>query len=179
MAAANYLNLRLILTGALISRLRLLLVPLVALLAMTGATVAAASPRATASGTFTYTSCIPNSVQVVGGNTIIDFTCTVAYTGTLSGTSTLRGPLTIHADGSTSFHGSETFTGTVRGASGTVTFNGVSLGTATSFHERNVIVIGTGALADLHGIVRLVGTVPAPPGIPYGTYTGRLRFDDD
>ena len=157
-------------------RLRLLLVPLVAFLALVGVTGAAASPPTSASGTFTYTSCVPNSTQVVGGNTIIDFTCTIAYTGTFSGTSTLQGPLTIHADGSTNFHGTETFTGTVSGISGTFTFRDASLGTAASFQETNVIVNGTGALSDLHGVLTSLGTVPAPPGIPYGTYTGQILF---
>ena len=158
------------------SPIRLLLVSFVAFLAVAGVTGVGASPPTSASGTFTYTSCVPNSTKVVGGNTIIDFTCTVAYTGTFTGISTLQGPLTIHADGSTNFHGSETFTGTVSGASGTVTFNDASLGTATSFQETNVIVSGTGALTNLHSVLSSVGTVPAPPGIPYGTYTGQVLF---
>jgi len=157
--------------------LRLLLVPVVVLLAVAGVTPAGASPPTSAAGTFTYTSCVPNSIMVVGGNTVIDFTCTAAWTGTFSGTSILQGPLTIHADGSTNFHGSETFSGTVNGAAGTVRFTDASLGTATSFDETSVIVSGTGGLTNLHGVLRLAGTVPPPPGIPFGTYTGRILPD--
>lgn len=154
--------------------LRLLLASLTALLVVAGATGAEASPPTSASGTFTYTSCVPNSTQMVGGNTIIDYVCLIAYTGTFSGTSTLQGLLIIHANGSTNFHGTEAFTGTVSGAAGTVTFNDTSLGTATSFRETNVIVSGTGALTDLHGVLTSIGTVPPRPGIPYGAYTGQI-----
>jgi hypothetical protein len=158
----------------LMRRVRLLLVPFTILLAMARVTGAAASPPTSASGTFTYTSCIPNSTKVVGGNTTIDFTCTVAYTGTLSGTSTLQGPLIIHADGSTNFHGTETFIGTVNGVPGTVTLNDASLGTSTSFRETNVLFGGTGALTNLHGVLTSSGTVPAG-GIPFGTYAGQIQ----
>jgi hypothetical protein len=150
-----------------------LLASLAALLVVAGATGADASPPTSASGTFAYTSCIINSTQMVGGNTILDYTCTIAYTGTLSGTSTLQGPLIIHADGNTNFHGTEAFVGTVSGAAGTVTFIDASRGTATSFQETSVIVNGTGALTNLHGVLTSVGTVPPRPGIPYGAYTGQ------
>jgi hypothetical protein len=141
---------------------------------MAGVTRAGASPPTSASGTFTYTSCIPNSTRVVGADTIIDFTCTVAYTGTLSGTSTLQGPLIIHADGSTNFHGTETFTGTVNGVPGTVTLNDASLGTSTAFRETNVLLGETGALATVRGVLTSSGTVPAG-GIPFGTYAGQIQ----
>jgi hypothetical protein len=159
------------------SILCLALLALIAILPLAGVTSVAASPPSAASGTFTYTSCIPNSTRVVGPNTIIDFTCTVAYTGTFSGTSTLQGPLIIHADGSTNFQGTEAFSGTVNGVSGTVTFNDASQGTATAFQETNVVGNGTGDLANLHGVLTSFGTVPPPPGIPYGTYTGQIHFD--
>lgn len=61
---------------------------------------------------------------------------------------------------------------------GTFTFNDASLGTATSFRETNVIFGGAGGLADLHGVLTSDGTVPAPapPGLPYGTYSGQIQF---
>jgi hypothetical protein len=101
----------------------------------------------------------------------------VAYSGTLSGTSTIQGPLIIHADGSTNFHGTETFTGTVNGTAGTMTLNVAAPGTATSFQGTDTIVSATGGLANLHGVLSTFGTVPPPPGIPFGTYTGQIHFD--
>ncbi|TML05254.1 MAG: hypothetical protein E6G36_03260 [Actinobacteria bacterium] len=92
---------------------------------------AAASPPTPASGTFTYLSSTFDSMRSAGGNTIIDLSATVSYTGTFSGTSTLHGILIFHSDGTgaqfppwrANFHDVETFTGTVNGVSGTVTFN--------------------------------------------------------
>ena len=81
------------------------------------------TPSISASGTFTYTSSTFNSIRSAGGNTIIDLSATVSYTGTFSGISTVQGTLIIHADGSANFYDVETFTGTVNGVTGTVTFN--------------------------------------------------------
>ena len=39
-----------------------------------------------------------------------------------------------------------------------------------------VVVGGTGALRGLHGVLTSLGTVPAPPGIPFGTYAGQIHF---
>jgi hypothetical protein len=91
-------------------RLRLLLVPLTALLALVAATGAAASPPTPASGTVVTTAATFNSVRPAGGNLIVDLNATAAYTGTFSGTSTLHGILIIRADGSATFHDVETFT---------------------------------------------------------------------
>ena len=74
------------------------------------------------------------------------------------------------------FHDIETFTGTVNGVPGTVTFNlngsndptGAVKATAT-------IVSATGDLAGLHGVLSEIGTVSAPSG-PVGTYTGQIQF---
>jgi hypothetical protein len=76
-----------------------------------------------ASGTLTYTSSTFNSSRAAGGNLIFDLSATVSYTGTLSGTSTLHGTLIFHPDGTANFSDIETFTGTVNGVPGTVTFN--------------------------------------------------------
>lgn len=138
----------------------------------------AASPPTSASGTFTTTSATFNSIRSAGGNTIIDLTATVSYSGTFNGTSIVQGTLIFHADGSANFHDTETFTGTVNGVSGTVTFNLTGGSTPEGlYHGTEVIVSGTGDLANLHGVLRQVGTVPAPIG-PAGTYTGQIHFDN-
>ena len=163
-------------------RVRLLLVALVAVFAA-AVTGASASPPISASGTFTTTSATFNSMRSVGGNTIIDLTSTVSYTGTFTGTSIVQGTLIFHSGGTgvqfppwrANFHDVETFTGTVNGVPGTVTFNlngsndptGALKATAT-------IVSATGELAGLHGVLNQVGTVG--PGGPLGTYTGQIQF---
>jgi Protein of unknown function (DUF3224) len=153
----------------------LALTPIAALLAVICVTAAASQP-ATATGTFTYLASTFNGVRFEGGNTIIDdLHATVSYTGTLSGTSTLQGKLILHADGTANFHDIETFTGTVAGVPGSVTLrlegatnpNGVVNATDT-------VLSSTGALANLHGVLDLVGTVPNPSG-PVGTYSGWVR----
>jgi hypothetical protein len=159
-------------------RLRLLLIPLLALLALAGAGGAAAAPPAPASGTFVTTSATFNSARSAGGNTIFDLTATLTYTGTFSGTSVLHGILIFHADGSANFHDVEVFTGTVNGVPGTVTFNlsGTGNNATGTYEGRQVIIGGTGALADLHGVLRQVGTVPTAAQGPVGTYSGQIQF---
>ncbi len=158
------------------ARFRLLLVSLVAVLAVSGASGAAASPRTSASGAFIYTSSTFNDVRLAGGNTIIgDLNATVSYTGTFVGTSTVKGTLILHSNGSANFHDVETFTGTVNGVSGTVTFNlNGSSDPAGNVRATAVIVSATGGLADLHGVLKEVGTVPSPIG-PAGTYSGQIQ----
>src|SRR5205823_6217009 len=68
----------------------------------------------------------------------------------------------------------ETFTGTVNGVPGTATFRVASVGDATSFQETVVIIGGTGALADLRGVLSAAGTVPGG-GLPFGTYSGQIH----
>jgi len=165
---------------SIIGWLRLLLISLAVVLAVAGVTgAAAASPPTSASGTFTYTSSTFNSVRQAGGNTIIDLSATVSYTGTFSGTSTVQGTLIFHPDGTANFHDVETFTGTVNGVPGTVTFNLAGTGSmappAGSFQGTDVIVSGTGGLANLRGVLSEVGTVPAPLPGPLGTYTGQIH----
>ena len=152
--------------------LRLLLVPLVVLIAMVGATGAAASPPTQAVGTVGNTSADFNSVRFAGSNLIANVSATAAYTGTFTGTSTIEGTLIIHADGSASFHDVEIFTGTVNGVWGTVTFNlNGSNDSALASQATATIVDATGALAGLHGVLHEVGTVVIPAG-PVGTYSG-------
>ena len=161
-----------------IGRIRLLIITTVALLAAVAAGGASASPPVAASGTFTYTSSTFNSIREAGGNVIIDLSATVSYTGTLTGTSTLHGRLILHANGSANFHDVETFTGTVNGVSGTVTFdltgrNGPGF---TNFHATDTIISASGGLAGLHGVLNWEGVTLGPDG-PVGTYSGELVID--
>jgi hypothetical protein len=154
-------------------RIRLLLVTVVALIAAVAATGAAASPPIAASGTFTYTSSTFNSIREVGGNLIIDLSATVSYTGTFTGTSTLHGTLILHANGTANFQDVETFTGTVNGEAGTVTFRlqgrTDQAGVITAI---DVIVSASGELAGLHGVLGEVATLGADG--PVGTYSGDI-----
>ena len=159
-------------------RVRLLLVTTVALLAAVAASGASASPPTAASGSFTYTSSTFNSVRPAGGNAIIDLSATVSYTGTFKGTSTVEGTLIVHADGSANFHDVETFTGTVNGVSGTVTFDltgGNGPGFA-NFHATDTIISASGGLAGLHGVLNWEGVTLGADG-PVGTYSGELVTD--
>jgi hypothetical protein len=155
---------------------RLLLLTLVAVLALVGVTGASASTPTSASGTFRYSG-EATSCRTAGGNTICEFPATVVtYTGTFDGTSTGPVTLTIHADGSANFHGFFTFTGTVNGIPGTVTFEANGAGTSDlQFQATLTSVKGTGALATLHAVLKQVGTVEDHP---VGTYTGQIHFDD-
>ena len=155
--------------------IRLVLLTLVAVLALVGVTGASASAPTSASGTFRYTG-EPTSCRTAGGNTICEFAPTVVtYTGTFDGTSTGPNTLTIHADGSANFHGFYTFTGTVNGIPGTVTFEANGSGTSDlQFQATLISVRGTGALANLHAVLTQVGTVE---GHPVGTYTAQIHVD--
>ena len=159
-------------------RVRLLIFTTVALLAAVAAVGASASPPVAASGAFTYTSSTFNSIREAGGNVIIDLSATVSYTGTLTGTSTLHGRLILHANGSANFHDVETFTGTVNGVSGTVTFNltGRNGPGFTNFHATDTIISASGGLAGLHGVLNWEGVTLGPDG-PVGTYSGELVID--
>jgi hypothetical protein len=160
-------------------RARLLLVTAVALLAAVAVSGASASPPISASGSFTYLSSTFNSVRSAGGNTIIDLSATVSYTGTFTGTSTVEGTLIFHADGSANFHDVETFTGTVNGVSGTVTFdltgrNGPGF---TDFHATETIISVSGGLDGLHGVLNWEGVTLRMPNGPLGMYSGQLVVD--
>ncbi len=157
---------------------------LFALLALLGVRTAFASPLTPANGTLTYTSATFNNMRSAGGNTIIDLSATVSYTGTYKGTSTVHGTLIFHSGGTgaqfppwrANFHDVETFTGTVNGVPGTVTFNldGSSDPTG-AFKATDTIVSATGDLAGLHGVLSEVGTVGANG--PVGTYSGEIHFE--
>ena len=169
---------------SLIGRLRLPLVCLAGLLALAWVTVAAASPLTSATGRFSYETFSP-SIRLVGGNTIIDYTLTALWMGTFSGTSVAHGTLIIHADGSTDNHGSDTFTGTVNGVSGTVTFNEAGPGDSTSFQNTDIIISRTGNLANLQlaavapsAVLSCVVPVSTPAQAQSGQVAGIYYKDD-
>jgi Protein of unknown function (DUF3224) len=157
--------------------IRLLLVTLAAVLAAIAASSAGASPPISASGTLTYQSATFNSIRSAGGNTIIDLSASVAYTGTFSGTSTLHGTLILHPNGTANFHDIETFTGTVNGVAGTVTFNlNGSADAAAVVSATDVILDASGDLAGLHGVLTEAAVVLDPAVGPVGTYGGQIEL---
>jgi len=155
------------------TRFSTLIVPLVALLVLATPLGAAAAPPVEASGDYAATSTTINGIRFAGPNAIIDLTFTVSYTGTLAGTSVVDGRLVAHPNDSGNFHGVETFTGTVNGAAGTLTFNAVSRHDPSgASHGKAVIRQATGELAGLHGVLFQDGTV-GPLG-PLGSYSGHI-----
>src|SRR5436309_3210877 len=108
--------------------LRLSAPTLVVVLALVGVTTAAASAPIAASGTFTEPSCDFTSQRTVGTNTILTGICTETWSGTFAGTNVAQATVTFHADGSAEGNAVDTFTGTVNGISGTVTFRDLSRG---------------------------------------------------
>lgn len=155
-------------------RLRLPVVVLVVAAIGISAGGAPASPPATVSGSYVYTDSWFESFRSAGGNAIIELRATVEYTGTFTGTSEVHGVLIAHADGSANFRDVEVFTGTVNGVPGTVTLNiAGSNDSALNVKATSTIVSATGALAGLHGTLRLAGTVQIPQG-PVGTYSGQI-----
>ena len=145
-----------------------------AAVALVAAPGAVASPPTAASGSFTYTSSTFNSVREADGNLIIDLSATVSYTGTFTGTSTVEGTLILHANGSANFHDVETFTGTVNGVSGTVTFNlNGRNGPSLDITATDTIISASGDLEGLHGVLSEVATLGANG--PVGTYSGQIQ----
>jgi hypothetical protein len=153
---------------------RILSLPLAVILALVVVTSAGASPPTTGSGTITTTSATLTNRRQDGGNTTFDVTATDADTGTFTGTSTYWGTLTFHPDGSATAKDVETFTGTVNGVPGTVTFNLVAGNDRDGTYEgTDTIISATGGLAGLHGVMTQVGTIGANG--PVGTYTAQLH----
>jgi len=136
----------------------------------------AALPRGEASGSFSTTSTTIHSVMDDKFNEVTDLSSTVTYTGTLEGTSTLDGTLTVHRDGSGDFRGIETFTGTVNGMPGTLSFNVTgSSDLYQAIHLTNTITSGTAALASLHGELSKTGMIKDSG--PVGTYAGQVNHE--
>jgi hypothetical protein len=104
---------------------------------------------------------------------MIELSSTVTYTGLLEGNSTVQGTLTVHHDGSGNFQGVETFTGTVNGIPGTLTFDLVGNSDLyQSIQMTNTITNGTGQLASLQGLLSKAGIIK--DNGPVGTYTTQI-----
>jgi len=134
----------------------------------------AASPMTEARGTFISTSTTIHSVTDDKLNEITDLSSTITYTGALEGTATLQGTLTVYRDGSGNFQGVETFTGSLNGMPGTLTFN--VTGTSDLYQAiqlTNTITSGTAALANLHGELSKTGMIK--DNGPVGTYSGGIN----
>jgi uncharacterized protein DUF3224 len=133
----------------------------------------AAHPITAASGTFVSTSTTIISEMEDKYNTITELNSTVTYTGSLEGNSTVYGTLIVHQDGSGSFRGVETFTGTVNGIPGTLTFELVGNSDLyQSIQITNSITNGTGQLANLQGLLSKAGIIK--DNGPVGTYTTQI-----
>jgi Protein of unknown function (DUF3224) len=153
----------------------LLLVSIAVVFTCAYVTGASAAPTA-ASGTFATASIVSfDLVRSADGNDFFDVTGTTAWTGTFSGTSTEVGTVTFHVSGVDNFHAISTFTGTVNGVAGTVTFELTGRNTPGGVRLRASanIVAATGGLAGLHGSLTWQGTV-GPDG-PIGTYSGQIE----
>ena len=136
----------------------------------------AALPRGEARGSFLSTSTTIYSVMDDKFNEVTDLNSTVTYTGTLEGTSTLQGTLTVHRDGSGDFRGFETFTGSVNGMPGTLTFELVgSSDLYRTIHLTSSITSGTGGLASVYGGLSMTGIIK--DNGPVGTYTGQIDYE--
>ena len=134
----------------------------------------AALPRTEARGNFITTSTTVHSVMEDKFNEIIDLSSAVTYTGTLEGSSTLQGTLTVRRDGSASFQGVETFTGSVNGMPGTLSFKiGGNNNVYQAVQLTNTITGGTGRLASLQGELSKEGMIKDDG--PVGTYTWQIN----
>jgi hypothetical protein len=134
----------------------------------------AVTPGAEASGSFITTATTIKSVTEDKFNEIVDLKSTVTYTGALEGTSTLHGTLTVRRDGSANFKGVETFTGSVNGMPGTLTFELTGDNDIyQAIQLTNRITSGTGELAGLHGELSKQGIIK--DNGPVGTYAGQIN----
>jgi hypothetical protein len=133
---------------------------------------AAAGPPSAASGSFTQVSFSQTNVRTTGAVTHFAFTEQDALTGTFSGSTVLQGSCVVQASGRAICQAVESFTGTVAGQTGSLTFRDVIFldMTTGAAHGSFTIISGTGGLAMLHGhgTFQGVGTT--------GTYSGALVF---
>jgi hypothetical protein len=128
--------------------------------------VTAASTQA--SGTIAVVDNVADTVAQAGPNVKADATAHVAFAGTLAGPATEIYSALTHADQSVVLHGEGSFTGTVEGRTGTLTY--VFRGVAAS----GLIVItgGSGGLEGIHG--QLPYELDATTGVY--NYSGTVRF---
>jgi hypothetical protein len=150
---------------------RLAVLGLITLLLMIGApSLANAAAPVPASGSVTQTSFVITGARTADGITFFTFEETDTLTGTFTGTATLSGECIQRATGPVLCQAHETFTGTVLGRSGTLTFlDLISVDLATGAVEgRFNSLSGTGELSGIqtHGTFEAQGTT--------GTYSGSV-----
>jgi hypothetical protein len=106
-----------------------------------------------ATGTVVQTSFTVTGARTADGVTFFTFAETDTLAGTFSGASVLAGECVQRTSGPILCRARETFTGTVSGIAGTVTFNDLITidPTTGAFSGRFVIVGASGGLANLHG----------------------------
>jgi Protein of unknown function (DUF3224) len=136
-----------------------------------------ASPSQPASGLFQVMSAIPTSVQPVDDRCLIELDATFALQGSFSGSFSAHFQI-VHL-GPCDRAATETFAalgnyqGTVDSTTGSFEFNFQgSIDAAGHAQGKLVIQQGTGALANLHGMLTLTGQA----GVG-GTYMGDIHFD--
>jgi hypothetical protein len=146
----------------------LLLVPAVA--AVLAPSPATAATRVEVSGSFTQTSFAVTGSRTAGDLTFLSFIETDTLTGSLTGTSLIVGECIVFPSQEAMCKATETFTGTLDGVAGTLTFfDVVRLDNATgTVSGQFAITDGSAALSDVRGM----GTFSGAGGT--GTYSGTL-----
>jgi hypothetical protein len=113
---------------------------------------AAAQPRATATGDFTFLSDTQTPITHADGNVFIHEVASISYTGDLTGIVHATDLLIIHSDGSLSGYGIETCEScTIGGRTGSFTAVFTLHGSATGIMGREEFVSAAGGLVGLHG----------------------------
>jgi len=131
---------------------------------------AMAATRVDISGSFTQTSFTVTGSRTAGDLTFLSFTETDTLTGSLTGTSVINGECIVFPSQEGMCKATETFTGTLDGTAGTLTFfDVVRLDNATgTVSGQFAITDGSAGLSDVRGM----GTFSGAGGI--GTYSGTI-----
>jgi hypothetical protein len=145
-----------------------ILLPILILAILLGASQVTAAPPQVATGTFGIPQQTIVDIQVVDGNTIVTADEVAAVSGDFAGTLTVTTRYVFHPNGHFNLHSDGTFTGTVFDSDvGTVSFTSTGGGewtlvngnpTPVTFQGRSVTVGIAGGLLGLHGH----GTFDAP-----------------
>jgi hypothetical protein len=146
-------------------------IALLALLTVLAPSSASAASRVAVSGSFTQVGFTVTGSRTAGGLTFLSFTETDALAGSLTGTSALTGECIVFPSQEAMCKATETFTGTLDGTAGTLTFfDVVRLDMATgTVSGQFMITDSSGGLAHVRG----TGTFSGAGGS--GTYSGTLN----
>lgn len=137
---------------------------------------AAASPPATATGTFALVGEDYTFLRAADGNAFFAGVLSLAYAGDITGSAVDTETFVVHPDGTFNVHGTEVCTScTIGGRTGD--FKAVFVLTGgpsfTQYTGHLTFVCGTGGLAGLHGGGTFIGTDAG------STYSYRYQFADD